>query len=67
MRPAESLTVAYHKSGMTPLEFYQHIVTTRKLVRTDELRLSFKVQVPAYGFDLEWFGYDQATNTWIEL
>lgn len=67
MRPAESLTVAYHKSGMTPLEFYQYIVNSRDLERTDDERLSFKVGVPAYGYDLEWFGYDPTTNTWIEL
>lgn len=66
MSPQQRLTQAYRKSGMTPQEFYQYVVSTRKPVRTDDERLAFKIGVPEYGFDLEWYYYDASVDAWLE-
>lgn len=66
MSVQQKLTQAYRNSGLTPKEFYDHIIATRKVCRKDDDRLAFKVNVPEYGFDLEWFYYDESANAWLE-
>jgi hypothetical protein len=64
----QRLTRAYHKSGMAPEQFYQHIVTNyaSQIVSRDDEKLYFKIQVPEYQYDIEWFYYDAQTNCWLE-
>lgn len=65
---AQRLHAAYLKSGMTPTEFYNHIISTRgsNIVNRDDANLSFKIHVPAYEDDIEWFGWDPEEQLWIE-
>ena len=66
---AARLQKAFISSGLTPEEFYTHIVLTRKhlIVSVRPELLSFKIQVPDYGNDLEWYGWDAKLQLWVEL
>ena len=67
MRVQDQLQSAFIKSGMNAKEFYLHIVNTRKVINRDDARLSFKINVPDYDDDVEWFGFNPSTNKWEEL
>jgi len=66
---ARKLHAAYLKSGMTPVEFYNHIISTRghSIVSVRLNELSFKIHVPEYGDDIEWYGWDEQSQLWLEL
>lgn len=66
---AQKLHAAYLKSGMTPVEFYNHIISTRghSIVNTRLGNLSFKIHVPEYGGVIEWYGWDEQSQLWLEL
>lgn len=66
---AKQLHAAYLKSGMSPKAFYDYIVDTRESIivgRRDET-LSFKIRVPVYEEDIEWFGWNEELQLWLEL
>lgn len=64
----QRLTRAYRNSGMTPEEFYQYVTDaySHRIVCKHDDDLRFKIQVPEYQFDLEWFYYDASADAWLE-
>lgn len=64
---ADLLQLAFFRSKLTPAEFYNYIIATRTIINKDDEMLAFKVEVPAYGYDIEWFGWCPKRQRWIEL
>lgn len=60
------LNSAFTKSGMTPEDFFEYIISTREIHSYRREHLSFKVNVPSYEDDLEWYTYDSFIGLWVE-
>lgn len=66
----QKLNLAFHKSGMTPEQFFDYLVTTRRPMQVHREDLSFKILINYQedGIewdDLEWIIYIPKTGKWI--